>query len=90
MMMNLSGMMSKRLPRRFFVRLGDKGVCLWFVAKGYIHSYIDFFYIVNDTIPINIHPGPKYLEEVENNMDKRKHYESESEDKLKELMNKLT
>jgi hypothetical protein len=36
------------------------------LAQGYIHSYIDFFHIVNNKMPILIEPGSRYQEHLEN------------------------
>ena len=61
------------------------------LANGYIHSYIDFFHIVNNKMPILIQPGGKYFEHIENK--DRNYiqipYEVDNESKLTELQERL-
>ncbi len=69
----------------------NKSEIIIFLAKGFIHSYIDFFYVVNNSMPKRIEPGSKYYEHLENKDSNyvQVMYEVEDEDKLQELKNKL-
>lgn len=53
-----------------------------------MQSYIDFFYLVSDTLPIIIEPSAKYLEELENHKRLKKTI-GEAPDKLLELKRSL-
>lgn len=54
------------------------------LTKGFIHSYIDFFYVVNNSMPKLIEPGSKYYEHLENKDSNYVQvlYEVDDEDKL--------
>eukprot|EP00331_Platyophrya_macrostoma_P030307 CAMPEP_0176443648 /NCGR_PEP_ID=MMETSP0127-20121128/22562_1 /TAXON_ID=938130 /ORGANISM="Platyophrya macrostoma, Strain WH" /LENGTH=424 /DNA_ID=CAMNT_0017828945 /DNA_START=23 /DNA_END=1297 /DNA_ORIENTATION=- len=59
------------------------------LKEGFVQSYIDFYYLVSDTLPVIIEPSAKYLEELENNKRAKKKI-SDTPDKLLELKKALT
>jgi len=73
-------------------KLGEKvtkdSQAIKFLQDGYLQSYIDFFYLTNETTPSMIVPSQRLIEEYKMNKSEKHHLEM-SEDSLKKLYDDL-